>query len=165
MENVCVQRRQSKRWISEVKQLTHRPSTLTKRSTIEVTPGRRPSMTSRSQNNRRMSFADVITPRLASTARLDTPVHPRMSQVSTNIVLVEKVRDHVISTKLRRQKSDLEQEIKLAQIKRRRFTHNNRNNDDVNDKNDVMNVQLLDVSTCKNKYPRMSHFYSIIVHR
>ena len=131
MEPTALLRRPSNRWLSEVHQLT-RTQSIAKRLSMDLTPGRRQSMTSRSQHDRRLSFADVITPRRTLTAR-GAPVHPRMSHVSSTIVLVEKAREHVISTKLRRQKSDCEQEIKLAQIKRRRFAHHRHQTSDVDE--------------------------------
>ena len=102
-----VQRRASHRWAPEVSELVQRRPTF-KHSVPEVTIHR--------ADSRKWPMTDVTNHK--------PPLTRHMSHITTRhapITLIEKTRDAVISTKLRRQKSDLEQEVKLQQAKRRRF--------------------------------------------
>lgn len=100
-----IHRRPSQRWASEVDELIRRRPSF-KHSTPEVTIRR--------EQSRKWPMTEVTNRR---------PLTRHMSHMAhePSIVLIEKARDGVISTKLRRQKSDLEQEVKLQQAKRRRY--------------------------------------------
>ena len=126
-----VQRRVSHRWSNEVNQLVQRRSTF-KHSVPEVKIRR--------DESRKWSITDVANRKPALTRHMS-----HMSTRHTSITLVERAREAVISTKLRRQKSDLEQEVKLQQAKRRRFVLEKRDSvhhDEATSSHETINVEV-----------------------
>ena len=111
-----IQRRASHRWAPEVERLIQRRPTF-KQSVPEIHIRREESqrdVTPRRPLTRHMSHMSSSSAGGSGGGVTSTARTPQM-------VLIEKARDAVISTKLRRQKSDLEQEVKLQQAKRRRY--------------------------------------------